>query len=60
MKIAMFEGYGFGAHRRRRRKSRRGGRRGSQSRLARAARACKGKPGAKFRACVRKKMKSRR
>lgn len=58
----MFEGYGnLGAYRKRRRRRRSTGRRGrSQSKLARAARACKGKPGAKFRACVRKKMKSRR
>ena len=56
MRIAMFEGYG--SPRRRRRRS--GGRRRSQSKLARAARACKGRKKGAFRACVRKKMKSRR
>jgi hypothetical protein len=59
----MFEGYGnLGGYgrRRKRRKSRSGGRGRSQSKLARAARACKGKRKTAFRACVRKKMKSRR
>lgn len=58
----MFEGYGeFGAHRRRRRRRRSGGRRTrQQSKLARAAKACKGRRKGAFRACVRKKLKSRR
>lgn len=57
MRIAMFEGY---SRRKRRKRRSSAGRRRSQSKLARAARACKGKPGAKFRACVKKKMRSRR
>jgi hypothetical protein len=52
VRIAMFEGYGFGSTRRRRR--------GSQSKLARAAKACKGRKKDAFLVCVRKKMKSRR
>ncbi len=32
-------------------------RKGKNSRLAKAARACKGKKGAKFRSCVKKKAK---
>lgn len=59
MKIAMFEGYGFGAHRRRRRRhSRR--RTAQQSKLARAARACRGKSRSKFQECMRKKLRGRR
>lgn len=54
----MFEGYHGPKRRRRKSGSRRRTR--AQSKLAKAARACKGKPGSKFRACVRKKMKSRR
>jgi hypothetical protein len=56
MQITMLEGYSMA-----KRRKRSGGRKtAQQSKLGRAAKACKGKKGGAFRACVSKKLKSRR
>lgn len=57
-RVVVQEGYeipfaGFDGYKRRRRSRRHGRRSGGRGKLARAAKHCKGRPGAKFRACIK-------